>query len=124
MNGKRPVNLDLTTVSFPLTALVSITHRISGVILFAGIAVLLWGLQASLQSEESFLELKNQLTNPICQFILWATLAALAYHLIAGLRHLIMDFGIGETLEGGKRGAQVAIFLSVVLIILAGLWVW
>ncbi|MGI1677636.1 MAG: succinate dehydrogenase, cytochrome b556 subunit [Cellvibrionaceae bacterium] len=124
MNDKRPVNLDLTTVSFPLTALVSITHRISGVILFAGIAVLLWGLQASLQSEESFLELKNQLTNPICQFILWATLAALAYHLIAGLRHLIMDFGIGETLEGGKRGAQVAIFLSVVLIILAGLWVW
>ncbi|MGH1472605.1 MAG: succinate dehydrogenase, cytochrome b556 subunit [Cellvibrionaceae bacterium] len=124
MNDKRPVNLDLTTVSFPLTALVSITHRISGVILFAGIAVLLWGLQASLQSEESFLELKNQLTNPICQFILWSTLAALAYHLIAGLRHLIMDFGVGETLEGGKRGAQIAIFLAVVLIILAGLWVW
>ncbi len=124
MNDKRPVNLDLTTVSFPLTALVSITHRVSGVILFAGIAVLLWGLQASLQSEESFLELKNQLTHPICQFILWATLAALAYHLVAGLRHLIMDFGIGETLEGGKRGAQIAIFLAVVLIILAGLWVW
>ena len=124
MNDKRPVNLDLTTVSFPLTALVSITHRITGVILYAGIAVLLWGLQASLQSEESFLELKNVLTNPICQFILWATLAALAYHLVAGLRHLIMDFGIGETLEGGKRGAQIAIFLAVVLIILAGLWVW
>lgn len=124
MNDKRPVNLDLTTVSFPLTALVSITHRVSGVILFAGIAVLLWLLQASLQSEESFLELKSQLTNPVCQFILWATLAALAYHLVAGLRHLIMDFGLGETLEGGKRGAQIAIFFAVVLILLAGLWVW
>lgn len=124
MNDKRPVNLDLTTIRFPITAIVSITHRISGVILYAGIAVLLWMLQASLQSEASFNELKEVLSNPLIGFIVWGTLAALAYHLVMGVRHMIMDLGYGESLEGGRRGAQLAIVCAVILIILAGVWVW
>ena len=124
MNDKRPVNLDLTTIRFPITAIVSITHRISGVALYAGIAVLLWMLQASLQSEESFLQLKEMLTSPLAQVILWATLAALAWHLVMGIRHMIMDMGVGESLEGGRRGAQLAIVCALVLIVLAGVWVW
>ncbi|RFQ09412.1 succinate dehydrogenase, cytochrome b556 subunit, partial [Pseudomonas sp. ATCC 13867] len=39
MNSKRPVNLDLRTIQLPITAYTSILHRISGVILFVGIAV-------------------------------------------------------------------------------------
>lgn len=124
MNDKRPVNLDLSTVKFPITAIVSITHRISGVALFAGIAVLLWALHSSLSSAEGFQAVKDTLTSPLCQFILWATLAALAWHLVMGVRHLIMDFGVGETLESGRLGAQIAIVLSIILIVLAGLWVW
>lgn len=124
MNDKRPVNLDLSTIRFPITAIVSITHRASGVILYAGIAVLLWMLQASLASEESFNALKEMLATPLPQIIVWATLAALAYHLVMGVRHMIMDLGIGESLEGGKRGAQLAILCAVVLIILAGVWLW
>ncbi|MCW8196687.1 succinate dehydrogenase, cytochrome b556 subunit [Proteobacteria bacterium 005FR1] len=124
MNDKRPVNLDLTTIRFPITAIVSITHRASGVLLYAGIAVLLWMLQASLQSEASFSELKEVLANPLAQFIIWVTLAALAYHLVMGVRHMIMDLGYGESLEGGRRGAQLAIVCAVILIVLAGVWVW
>lgn len=124
MNDKRPVNLDLTTIRFPITAIVSITHRASGVILYAGIAVLLWMLQASLETEESFLALKDMLNKPMAQTVVWVTLAALAYHMVMGIRHMIMDVGIGESLEGGRRGAQFAIFFAVVLIVLAGVWVW
>ncbi|MGQ9426710.1 succinate dehydrogenase, cytochrome b556 subunit [Gilvimarinus sp. F26214L] len=124
MNDKRPVNLDLTTIRFPITAIVSITHRISGVILYGGIAVLLWMLQASLASEQSFNELKELLGSPLLQFIVWGTVAALAYHLVMGVRHMIMDLGVGESLEGGRRGAQIAIVVAVILIVLAGVWVW
>lgn len=124
MNDKRPVNLDLSTIRFPITAIVSITHRISGVILYAGIAVLLWMLQASLASEESFNALKEMLANPLPQMIVWGTLAALAWHLVMGIRHMIMDLGLGESLQGGRRGAQLAIVCAVVLIILAGVWLW
>jgi succinate dehydrogenase / fumarate reductase, cytochrome b subunit len=124
VNDERPVNLDLTTIRFPITAIVSITHRISGVILYAGIAVLLWMLQASLASEESFIELKEMLSNPIAQVVVWTTLAALAYHLVMGIRHMIMDMGFGESLQGGRRGAQLAIVCALILIALAGVWIW
>lgn len=124
MNDNRPVNLDLKTVKFPITAIVSITHRISGVVLLVGILVLLWMLDMSLSSEQSFNSLKTVLQAPLSKFILWAVLAALAYHLVAGVRHLVMDMGVGETLEGGKRGATIVVVVAVILIILAGLWVW
>lgn len=124
MNKNRPVNLDLATIKLPITAYVSILHRISGVILFAGVAILLCMLDASLESEESFAALKEGLQSPIYQFLIWGTLAALAYHMIAGVRHLIMDCGVGESLEGGQLGAKIALVVAVVLIILAGVWIW
>jgi succinate dehydrogenase / fumarate reductase cytochrome b subunit len=124
VNKNRPVNLDISTIKLPITAYVSILHRASGVILFAGVAILLWMLEASLTSQESFAELKEGLTSPVCQFIVWGTLAALAYHMVAGIRHLIMDMGIGESLEGGQTGAKIALVIAIALIIALGVWVW
>ncbi len=124
MKTNRPVNLDISTIKLPITAYVSILHRVSGVILYAGIGILLWMLDLSLASEQSFASLKECLQSPVCQFVLWGTLAALAYHLVAGVRHLFMDFGIGESLEGGTVGATLVVFVSVVLIVLVGVWVW
>lgn len=124
MNKKRPVNLHISFAALPITAYVSILHRASGVFLFAGVAVLLWMLDASLDSQEGFNSIGDLAANPICQFVLWAVLAGLAYHLVAGIRHLIMDFGVGESLKGGKTGAKIALFIAIVLIVLAGVWVW
>ncbi len=84
----------------------------------------MWMLDASLASEESFHSLKETLQLPLAKFVLWGVLAALAYHLVMGLRHLLMDLGFGETLEGGKQTAAVSVVISVVLILLAGVWVW
>lgn len=124
MNNKRPVNLDISTIQLPITAYVSILHRVSGVFLFAGVAVLLWMLDASLASEESFAALKANLQNPIWQFVIWTTLAAFVYHLVAGVRHLFMDMGVGEDLEGGRTGAKLVFAIAAVLIILMGAWIW
>ncbi len=124
MNKNRPVNLDLATIKLPITAYVSILHRVSGVILFAGVAILLSMLDCSLDSPESFASLQNSLQQPLIQLLIWGTLAALAYHMVAGVRHLIMDCGIGETLEGGRLGAKILLVVAIVLIILAGVWVW
>lgn len=124
MNKKRPVNLDISTIKLPITAYVSILHRVSGVFLFAGVAFLLWMLDASLDSQEGFNSVRDLAVSPLCQAILWVVLAALAYHSAMGIRHLIMDFGIGESLKGGKTGAWLALSVAVVLIVLAGVWVW
>ncbi len=124
MSDNRPVNLDIGTISFPLPAIASITHRISGVILFVGVGVLLWMLDASLASQASFDELMSTLQSPLAKLVIWGIVAALIYHSIAGIKHLIMDMGVGETLEGGQLGAKLTVGISTVLIILAGLWIW
>lgn len=53
-----------------------------------------------------------------------AVVAGLIYHSLAGVKHLVADFGVGETMEGGVLGARIVIALSVVLILLAGVWIW
>lgn len=108
----------------PLTAWTSIAHRATGVFLFAGMAVLIWALDASLSSPESFAELQDCLASPIAKLVIWAVVAGLIYHSVAGVKHLIMDLGVGETMEGGTRGAKSVVIVSVVLILLAGVWIW
>mgnify|MGYP003532314826 CR=1 FL=1 len=124
VKSQRPVNLDIRTIKLPITAYTSILHRVSGVILFVGVAIMLLALDASLSSEEGFAEVKAYLNSPLAKLIVWGLLSALLYHLVAGIRHLIMDAGHGETLEGGKLGSKIVIAVSVVLILLAGVWVW
>lgn len=124
MNDKRPVNLDLSTISLPLPAKVSILHRVSGVFLFAAVAVLLCLLGTSLGSEEGFNQVKTWMATPVVKLIVWAVLSGLAYHTAAGVKHLIMDMGIGESLEGGVLGAKLTLVIAAVLIVLAGVWVW
>ncbi len=124
MNQKRPVNLDLGTFKYPITAITSILHRISGLILFPCVFLLLYALGKSLSSEEGFNEMKAMLSTPFAKIVVWVVVSALAYHLVAGVRHLIMDLGVGETLEGGKRGSMIVLVISIVLIAVAGVWLW
>lgn len=108
----------------PITAWASITHRASGVFLFVGMAVLLWALDASLASPESFASLQQALDHPLLKLVLWAVMSGLIYHSLAGVKHLVMDMGIGETMAGGILGARIVIALSTILILLAGIWIW
>lgn len=108
----------------PITAWASITHRASGIFLFAGTAVLIYLLDLSLSSPEGFALALESLQTPLARIVIWAVLAGLAYHSCAGVKHLIMDMGIGETMEGGVLGARLSIACSVILAVLAGVWIW
>ena len=125
-NDHRPINVnpsDLMVFAWPLSALASITHRIAGVILFVGVAFGLYALDMSLASEQGFETLKGMMKSPFGMFVTWGLLSALAYHFVAGIKHLIMDFGVGETIEGAKFAARLTILFSAILIFLAGIWV-
>lgn len=124
MNDKRPRNLDFTTLRLPLPAITSILHRISGVFIFAGVAVLLWLFSESLASAEGFARVTMWLSQTPIKLLIWAILAGLMYHLIAGFKHLLMDMGIGETFAGGLLGAKLVIAISAVTILLTGVWLW
>jgi succinate dehydrogenase / fumarate reductase cytochrome b subunit len=125
-NDHRPINVnpsDLLAFAWPLAALASISHRIAGVILFAGVAFGLYALEMSLASEEGFETIKGMIKSPFGMFVTWGLLSALAYHFVAGIKHLVMDFGFAETIEGSRFAAKITILFSAVLIFLAGIWV-
>ena len=125
MKKQRPVNLELQTIQFPVTAIASILHRVSGVITFVAVGILLWLLGTSLSSEEGFLRATEIMDSFIVKFIVWGILVALAYHIVGGIRHLLMDFGyIEEDFAAGKRSANISFIITVVLSILAGVLVW
>jgi succinate dehydrogenase / fumarate reductase cytochrome b subunit len=124
MKTDRPINLSLLAFRFPLAALASITHRITGVLLFVGIAFLLYLLDQSLTSAQGLDASRALLTQPLPKLLLIAIVATLIYHFVAGIKHLFLDFDIGDTIEGGKLAAQLTIGISIVLIALAGAWLW
>ena len=124
MKDNRPKNIDFSTLSLPLPAIISILHRISGIFVFLGVAVLLYLFDLSLQSEAGFGQVLEILSHSPSKFVAWAILASLLYHLIAGLKHLLMDMGIGETMHGALFGAKLTIGLFIIAAALAGVWVW
>ncbi|MDR3431725.1 MAG: succinate dehydrogenase cytochrome b556 subunit [Rouxiella aceris] len=122
---QRPVNLDLQTIRLPVTAIASILHRVSGVITFVAVGILLWLLGTSLSSPEGFAHAADIMNSLFVKFIFWGILTALAYHVCGGIRHLLMDFGfIEENLAAGTRSAHIAFGLTLVLSVLAGVLVW
>ena len=124
MKTARPVDIPLTSFKFPLAALASITHRITGILLFVGLAFLLYLLDESLTSPQGLDNARAVLSMPLPKLLLIAIVATLIYHFVAGVRHLLLDFDIGDTIEGGKLGAQLTIAVSAVLIVVAGVWLW
>jgi len=122
MPERRPVNLDLRTIRLPITAVVSILHRISGLMILPAIGLLLALLSLSLSDEDGFNIVRDLLGSTVGKFILWTILVAMIYHLVAGVRHLLMDLGIGESLEGGILGAKVVLGATALLVLLVLVW--
>jgi succinate dehydrogenase / fumarate reductase cytochrome b subunit len=124
VNKKRPVNLNLLTIRFPIPAIVSILHRVSGVVLFLLIPAALWALDCSLSSQDSFTQLHNDLSQPAARVLMWLFVSPFLFHFVAGIRHLLMDINIGIELKTGRLTAIITMITAFLLIILAGFYIW
>ncbi len=109
---------------FPIMAIASILHRISGFVLFLMIPFMLWLLDKSVQSPSSFLEIQAGFNCDLAKFFIWVLLSALWYHLVAGIKHLIMDLGHWESKLGGKISSTGVMVIGLIGIILLGVWLW
>lgn len=125
MNTKRPINLELTTVKFPITAIASILHRVCAVISWFGLGFLILLLCRALVSNADYNELVDSYdTNFLLQFVSWGFLSAFAYYCMGTIKHIIQDFGYFEDFEGGKLISWTAIAVGIVLSLLAGGLIW
>lgn len=123
MKTDRPVNLNVMSMRFPMTAIVSILHRLSGVLLFFMIPCLLWLLWYSLSSQANFNHMKHFMDYFWLRFAAWAFVSALLLHVVAGVRHLLMDMHIADSLGGGRFAAWLVIIVSAVFIIAMGVYI-
>lgn len=124
MNKKRPVYLDLTKIRMPMAAIVSILHRMSGFVLFLAIPYLIYLWLVSLSSAEGYDALQAALHGGVTRGLVYIVLLALLYHWVAGIRHLLMDMGIGEEKISGRRSALLVFAVVVILALLLGVWLW
>jgi succinate dehydrogenase / fumarate reductase cytochrome b subunit len=124
MKTERPVYLSLTQFRWPLAAIASITHRVTGVFLFVAIAYLLWLLGLALESPAGFDRAAGVLEAPLPKLAMLVVLAALSFHLFAGIKHLVMDFHHWDSLEAGRRSSIGVFVLTAVATVLAGVWIW
>jgi len=124
MQKKRPVHLNLLTIRFPATAVISILHRASGVVLFGFIVFLLYTLDLSLKSPEEFAQVQAYGHVPLLRFFIWVFLSSFVLHLLAGLRHFVMDWGFAEEKNSGRIGAYFVMALSAVAIVALGVYLW
>jgi succinate dehydrogenase / fumarate reductase cytochrome b subunit len=119
---------DLTTYRMPPAAIVSILHRVSGVIMFLLLPFILWMFDSSVSSEISFAKFKNAFNAGLgyapgwfLKLVVLALIWAYLHHLIAGLRHLWMDVShAAVNKDFGRRSARVTLAVTVVLTVVLG----
>ena len=121
--NNRPKNLNLFTIRFPIPAIVSILHRLSGAVLFLLIPFVIWGLALSLTSD-GFEMLVDWTSLFYIKFMIWLFFIPFCFHLVAGIRHLLMDIHIGSSLAMGRLFAKLTILISIFIIFLLGIWLW
>jgi succinate dehydrogenase / fumarate reductase cytochrome b subunit len=104
MSVARPVFLDLARIRYPVGAVASIGHRVSGVVLVLALPFALWALEHSLEASSLSLRIEGFMRVAAALFA-WAA----AHHLFAGIRHLLTDVGIGSSLSAARKSAYAAL---------------
>lgn len=104
-NKVRPKYLNLFRIRMPVTAVVSIAHRISGFLLVVSIPALLYVFQMSLESAQSYNKIITYLDNTAVKCVLIVVVWSMAHHLVAGIRFLLIDLDIGVSKQKARRSA-------------------
>ncbi len=124
MNNQRPKHLALHLIKLPLSGIVSILHRISGLLLFIALPLLLLMLQYSLASIETYTQLMAVLANPLLKLLLLGLLWAFLHHFCAGLRYLAIDLHFVRDLAQARNSSKLVLLVSLILTVFLGAKLW
>ncbi len=124
MQKTRPKHLDLPKIRLPLPGLVSILHRISGVLLFVSLPVILYLFQGTLSSEAAFDGFRANLAFWPVKVVLLGFLWAYLHHACAGIRFLFLDIHRGTDLPTARLTAKVVLVVSLALTAVIGGLLW
>lgn len=122
--NRRPVYFELHHIALPIGAVASFLHRLSGVLLVLALPVLAEAFGRSLAGPAGFEQVVNVFGGWPGRLAAIVLVWALAHHLLAGLRHLAMDAGIGWRLRQARASARVAVAGGLILALAVALAIW
>jgi succinate dehydrogenase / fumarate reductase cytochrome b subunit len=114
--NQRPVYIDLRKIKLPMSAFSSITHRLSGLyIFFISLPLFIYLLFVSTKNKTSFDLIYTSLQSiSVFSVFVFISFSILWYHILTGVRHLVMDFfHLGETLKGAYYSSIFVLLLWV-----------
>ena len=113
----RPVYLDLFKIRLPVAGMVSLAHRASGILMFLAIPFMVYLLDLSVRSAEAFAQALSLLQQPYVMAVGLLIVWALAHHLFAGIRFLLIDADIGVDKKPSTMTAWAVMFLAAVSVL-------
>lgn len=122
--AQRPVFLNLLQIRLPLGGLLSILHRITGVLLILAIPAFIYLLQLLGSGPQGFEQAQSLLHSISGKILASLVLWVLIQHSLSGIRHLLMDMDFGYDKFLARKTATLAFVLSFVLFILTGVLIW
>lgn len=121
---QRPKHLALNQIRLPLPGIVSILHRVSGVGIFLMLPFLLYLLDRSLGSPETFETFAAVVDNWFIKLVLFGLLWAYLHHFCAGIRFLLLDMHKGVDLEPARKSSKIVLAVSLTLTVIIGVTLW
>jgi succinate dehydrogenase / fumarate reductase, cytochrome b subunit len=118
----RPTSPHLQVYKLPLTGIISISHRITGVLLTAGLLLVILLFYALSQGADSYAAMQTTVNFWLVKFIYWGFIYALFFHLCHGVRHLFWD--VGEGFEPDKLNAYAKIELAAAFVFTLATWIF
>ena len=113
----RPKHLNLLKIRLPVTGVVSIIHRITGVILFLSLPFFIFLLALSLRNAETFQQAVDYLNCGLVKLVAAIFVYAMMHHFFAGIRYLLIDLDIGLSLKAARTSAWLVFVLSISLFV-------
>lgn len=112
-NNSRPRYLNLVKISMPVTAVVSIAHRISGALMVIAIPFLIYALQMSVSSVQQYARLMAAMQYPLMKGIFILLLWSFLHHFFAGIRFLLIDIDAGVSKSVARLSAGLVHMLAI-----------
>jgi succinate dehydrogenase / fumarate reductase, cytochrome b subunit len=116
----RPLSPHLSVYKFKYTLTTSILNRLTGLILSAGLLVLVYWLMAVAGGAAAQERATRLLATPYAKLVFAALIASFCYHLVAGLRHLVWDTGRYLERAQSHKSAWLVGIVSILLTLLVG----
>ncbi|MCX7097998.1 MAG: succinate dehydrogenase, cytochrome b556 subunit [Methylococcales bacterium] len=122
-NTNRPTSPHLQEYRLPLTGIISITHRMTGVMLSAGLAFFVYIISALAGGAADYADMQDLMGIWLFRLVYWGFVYALFFHLCHGVRHLIWDTGKSFDRETLDRYAMIELGCSLALTLFTLLFV-